>query len=249
MAASGVRRRTIGGSSSLTQETGEREKKAGGVPRPLGFQKHCPKAFFYPSALLRAASGAQTPWLPYLDFLAALRRPHRPAPSRPRSSVLLRRRSQDPTLHQPARLHTRCACSCSRRLCQPPHPRLWAHPSPLPSQQPAAAATGGTIELLSKWRGQERVVLPGHVCEKRPPPNLCGPDFRSGGRTRPLAARPRPAQTPAVTEARRGDLTRQHGGGGRLGQRVGAAAAAARIAGSCVEHLPPPLSPLRVAGA
>lgn len=81
-----------------------------------------------------------------------------------------------------------------------------------------------------------------------PPPNLCGPDFRSGGRIRPLAARPRPAPTPAVTEARRGDLTRQHGGGGRLGQRVGAAAAAA-TAGSCVQHLPPPLSLLRVAGA
>ena len=110
-------------------------------------QKQCPKAF-YPSAsppdrVRRALTVAP------LDFLEALRRPHRPAPSRPRSSVLLRRRSQDPTLSQPARLHTRCACSCSRRLCQPPHPRLWAHPSP----PPFSAARG------SRHRRNHRAAL------------------------------------------------------------------------------------------
>uniref|UniRef100_A0A2K5C0T9 BCL2 like 13 n=1 Tax=Aotus nancymaae TaxID=37293 RepID=A0A2K5C0T9_AOTNA len=47
---------------------------------------------------------------------------------------------------------------------------------------------------------------------------------------------------PAVTKARWGDLTLQHGGGGRLGPRVGAAAAAGR---PCRKQLPPPpLSPL-----
>lgn len=51
------------------------------------------------------------------------------------------------------------------------------------------------------------------------------------------------ALTPSVTLARRGDLTLQHGGGGRLGPRVEAAAAAAR--GPCREQAPPPpLSPL-----
>ena len=184
-----------------------------------------------------------------LDFLEALRRPHRPAPSRPRSSGLLRRRSQDPTLSQPARLHTRCACSCCRRLCPPPHPRQWAHPSP----PPFSAARG------RRYRRNHRVALqverPGEGGpsgsrlreEASPKPLWSKLPLRRADR--PLAARPRPAQTPAVTEARRGDLTRQHGGGGRLGQRVGAAAAAARIAGSCGERLPPPLSPLRVAGA
>uniref|UniRef100_A0A2I3SJM3 BCL2 like 13 n=1 Tax=Pan troglodytes TaxID=9598 RepID=A0A2I3SJM3_PANTR len=46
-----------------------------------------------------------------------------------------------------------------------------------------------------------------------------------------------PAPTPAVTKARRCDLTLQHGGGGRLGPRVGALTAAG---GPCRKQLPPP---------
>uniref|UniRef100_A0A2K5QL19 BCL2 like 13 n=1 Tax=Cebus imitator TaxID=2715852 RepID=A0A2K5QL19_CEBIM len=53
---------------------------------------------------------------------------------------------------------------------------------------------------------------------------------------------PGPAPAPAVTKARWGDLTLQHGGGGRLGPRVGAAAAAGRPCRK--QPLPPPLSPL-----
>uniref|UniRef100_A0A2K5IS39 BCL2 like 13 n=1 Tax=Colobus angolensis palliatus TaxID=336983 RepID=A0A2K5IS39_COLAP len=46
-----------------------------------------------------------------------------------------------------------------------------------------------------------------------------------------------PAPTPAVTKARRGDLTLQHGGGSRLGPWVGAFAAAG---GPCRKQPPPP---------
>lgn len=67
--------------------------------------------------------------------------------------------------------------------------------------------------------------------------------FRSGCPSLGLPARlpaPAPPPTLAVTEARRGDLTVQHGGGGRLGPRVEAAAAAP---GPCAKHLPPPPPP------
>uniref|UniRef100_A0A8D2E5V6 BCL2 like 13 n=2 Tax=Theropithecus gelada TaxID=9565 RepID=A0A8D2E5V6_THEGE len=52
-----------------------------------------------------------------------------------------------------------------------------------------------------------------------------------------FSGRPGPAPTPAVTKARRGDLTLQHGGGGRLGPLVGAFTAAG---GPCRKQAPPP---------
>uniref|UniRef100_A0A2K5MKM0 BCL2 like 13 n=1 Tax=Cercocebus atys TaxID=9531 RepID=A0A2K5MKM0_CERAT len=52
-----------------------------------------------------------------------------------------------------------------------------------------------------------------------------------------FSGRPGPAPTPAVTKARRGGLTLQHGGGGRLGPRVGAFTAAGR---PCRKQAPPP---------
>uniref|UniRef100_A0A2I3HSA7 BCL2 like 13 n=1 Tax=Nomascus leucogenys TaxID=61853 RepID=A0A2I3HSA7_NOMLE len=58
----------------------------------------------------------------------------------------------------------------------------------------------------------------------------------------PGSNRPGPAPTPAVTKARRGDLTRQHGGGGRLGPRVGALTAAGGPRRK--QPPPPPLSSL-----
>lgn len=81
------------------------------------------------------------------------------------------------------------------------------------------------------------------LTSRRPPHR-----FRSGCPSLGLPARlpaPAPPPTPAVTEARRGDLTVQHGGGGRLGPRVEAAAAAP---GPCAKHLLPPPPPSSLPG-
>uniref|UniRef100_A0A8D0NEW2 BCL2 like 13 n=1 Tax=Sus scrofa TaxID=9823 RepID=A0A8D0NEW2_PIG len=130
-----------------------------------------------------------------------------------------------------------------------PHPQGPASPAPqLPTPPPESTffpavdsrLASGTTE---RWSGQERVALPSHVCAKKPP-SLSGQYFLSGVRIRPLAARPAPRPDASGDGSTLGDVTRQHGGGGRLGLWVGAAASTT-AEGFCREQpLPPPrLSP------
>lgn len=130
-----------------------------------------------------------------------------------------------------------------------PHPQGPASPAPqLPTPPPESTffpavdsrLASGTTE---RWSGQERVALPSHVCAKKPP-SLSGQYFLSRVRIRPLAARPAPRPDASGDGSTLGDVTRQHGGGGRLGLWVGAAASTT-AEGFCREQpLPPPrLSP------
>ncbi|XP_028342277.1 translation initiation factor IF-2-like [Physeter macrocephalus] len=218
--------------------------------------RHCPSAFCPQAAFGSSARPCQAPghsgshrarwrrrtasqWpLQIRSFLAALRRPRPPARSVPS-------RPSPPTQHCGAaapgtpRSVSRLACSSSGGRRHPPHTLRWAGPSPPPSQRSTAAAAARNHRAApqEESRPGESGSSGSHLRKETSGTLWSG--LPLGKADPPLAARPAPRPDAGADGSTPGDLTRQHGGGGRLGLRVGAATATA-TGGSCTEQLPPP---------